>query len=71
MSPFCNIWCTICGGVLDTIEEAGWRRSRIELNDLGSPYELSEGESGDMEGDDIDPWAYRSNALSILDIEVC
>jgi hypothetical protein len=69
MSPFCNIWCTICGGVLDTIEEGGKRRSQIELNPRSS-YELIEGESGDVESDDFDPWAFNSSILSIRDTEV-
>jgi hypothetical protein len=31
MSTFCHIWCALCGGVLDTAEEDGTRRSQLEI----------------------------------------
>ena len=72
MPQFCHIWCTICGGVLDTAEEDGERRSGVQTNDLWSPQELIEGEDNleDVQRDEVCTWVYNSHVLSSRDIEV-
>ena len=72
MSTFCHIWCTLCGGVLDTAEEDGTRRSRLEIEDLED--DVVPDWAGDLSPDTryyaTNTWTYKSAVLSYEDTEV-
>ena len=73
MSPFCQIWCTVCGGVLDTSGDDGNRRAYIFFDDLGSLEQINDISS--THGDFVDagrwPEAYDSRVISQQDTEAC
>ena len=73
ISTFCYVWCTICGGALDTSDDDGKKRSRIEIDDIG----FLERHRGIRDGgeemfyDGVWPDTYDSKIISKEDIEAC